>query len=246
MARLFLIRHAQSIVDTVVATMCCDPLYQVFQEILQEDLPTETKQTVAQELHLRHCLPCSINDAKLSPESDGQIKLLGHFLETVRAQPRKVWCSPLTRARATLERLNIIYPMLTGCATILDNRLIERQRGDDAGKFADLRIYLVLNQHEHLRKLGCQPLTYAPPGGESLQGVRERASLVLREILPESRNNDVVVFTHHTVICSLRGQLEQWPESAFLKKLVGDRAPNCGVLQYSVVGGDVKLVQRSW
>ncbi len=246
MSRLILIRHAQSVADSVIETMRRDPIYRTFQESLRDELLTETRRTMARELHFKYHLPCSINDAELVPESISQIKTLGRFLETVEVQPQKIWCSPLVRACATLQHLKVIYPILASGTVTFDNRLAERQRGDEAARFADIQIYLALNQSEFLRKMNCPPLGYAPPGGESLQDVQARSVLALQEILTELCYGDTLVVTHHSVICSLRSQLEQWPEDDFLRKLIGDKPPNCGVLVYNAVGGGVKLVHRSW
>lgn len=79
-----------------------------------------------------------------------------------------------------------------------------------------------------------------------MSDVRVRASLILQEILAESRYGDNLVVTHHSVISALRNQIEKWPESDFLKKLIGDKPPNCGVAVYNSAGDAVSLVSCSW
>ncbi|MEW6617680.1 MAG: histidine phosphatase family protein [Patescibacteria group bacterium] len=191
-------------------------------------------------------MPCDINDVGLTLEGIQQISNLSRILAAIGTRPKNIWCSPLRRTRATLEHLNVFCPDFAKATVAFDDRLIERQRGYEAAAFADLQLYLALNPRELAQKKRCPPLHYAPPGGESLRDVRVQAGLLLQEILVESRYGDNLVVTHHSVISLLRSQLEKWPESDFLTKLIGDKPPNCGVVVYNSVGDAVSLVSCSW
>lgn len=246
MSRLFLIRHGRTVVDSMVEEMHRDPLYESFLDLLKDEAATNKRRIIAGILHRKYHPYCNIDELGLAPEGYRQIGQLHQALVGMRARFSRTWCSPVLRARSTLERLVESGPPFSGARVAYDSRLVERQRGYEAGKFVDLQLFLALNQDEFKRKSNSISMEYRPPGGESLLDVQFRAKVVLEEIRPALRGGDVALVTHHCVINALCGHIEGWSDSHCLERLANDKPPNCGFVVYGLADAGMHLVQRSW
>lgn len=97
-------------------------------------------------------------------------------------------CSPLTRARQTAE---IVSSKLGFEEMAIEELLLERSFGDAEGM-----------THEQWKREFPDGM---PPGGESLQELRERANLLLEKLLVTYRGTRVLTVSHGALIRKLVG-----------------------------------------
>lgn len=123
-------------------------------------------------------------DVELSAGGVRQARALGPVLAAHGIAPAEVWTSDLLRARRTAELA------LPGVRLRPDPRLRELAFGDCEGFTFD----------ENRERLGTRflrwvedPERHAPPGGESVAGLRERLLEWLNELPP---SGDVLAVTH--------------------------------------------------
>ena len=118
-------------------------------------------------------------DAPLDELGRAQARALGAVLP----EADRIVCSPLARARQTAE-------IIAGGAGIdVDDRWIELDYGDWDGQPLG---EVPRDQWDRWR----QDITFAPPGGESLQSCAQRVRAACQELADEATRSDVVVVSH--------------------------------------------------
>ena len=158
---------------------------------------------------------------------EGRRQLEGLFPD-LPDEPVDLFYSPLRRARESAEQLR---PQLT-CRR---RRSIPQFRELDQGYWDGLRgEWLAQQGDDRYRRWIDSPLATSPPGGESLQTVRERVRDGLVEVLEESKGPAVVV-VHKVVINLIRHLAGECPFPEVLEALPA----NAEVLSISVNLADV-------
>ena len=126
-------------------------------------------------------------DCSLTEKGIESAKKLGNTIEN---NFDTIYCSPLKRAKQTLEA---IFP---NAKPIYDERIIEISIGEWEDKKKDLF-------DTHLRELFRKGL-YTPPGAESHQDVDKRACNFVEELFEKYKNNErILVVTHNGIIRSI-------------------------------------------
>ena len=127
-------------------------------------------------------------DCSLTEKGIESAKKLGNTIEN---NFDAIYCSPLKRAKQTLEA---IFP---NAKPIYDERIIEISIGEWEDKKKDLF-------DTHLRELFRKGL-YTPPGAESHQDVDKRACNFVEELFEKYKNNErILVVTHNGIIRSIK------------------------------------------
>ncbi len=232
MSRLILVRHAHSCADDVNEKLRSDPLYTRMQEWFRSQPYHPATRVLAIKLHHKYRLPCDVNESGLTPTGIEQARNLGTNLKTIDIGYCRAWCSPLARAKETLQHLTATFSEFSLLSVTFDDNLVERQRGAEAGIFANLRLYLAAHPSENRRKQRESSLRYSPPGGESLLNVLNRAQLFLRRTSSEFLASDTLIVAHHVIISAIRSHIEGWRPEEFLMKLVSEKSRNCGFVVY--------------
>lgn len=124
--------------------------------------------------------------------------------ELAGAGIQAVYASDMQRALQTVEPL----ARLTGLPVCIDPRLREIHVGDWQGLLVS-DIVARYGELFHSRK--ANPSAFAPPGGETLKQVQQRAYKVLDEILEQHPHDTVAIVGHGFVIALLRLRLEHQP-----------------------------------
>ncbi len=127
-------------------------------------------------------------DCSLTEKGIESAKKIGNTIEN---NFDAIYCSPLKRAKQTLEA---IFP---NAKPIYDERIIEISIGEWEDKKKDLF-------DTHLRELFRKGL-YTPPGAESHQDVDKRACNFVEELFEKYKNNErILVVTHNGIIRSIK------------------------------------------
>lgn len=127
-------------------------------------------------------------DCSLTEKGIESAKKLGNTIEN---NFDAIYCSPLKRAKQTLEA---IFP---NAKPIYDERIIEISIVEWEDKKKDLF-------DTHLRELFRKGL-YTPPGAESHQDVDKRACNFVEELFEKYKNNErILVVTHNGIIRSIK------------------------------------------
>jgi broad specificity phosphatase PhoE len=145
-------------------------------------------------------------------QGQADVPLNSHGLEQARrlgaelagAGIQAVYVSDMQRALQTVEPL----ARLTGLPVRIDPRLREIHVGDWQGLLVS---DIVARYGELFRRRQADPSEFAPPGGETLQQVQQRAYMVLDEILQQHPHETVAIVGHGFVIALLRLRLENRP-----------------------------------
>lgn len=115
-----------------------------------------------------------------------------------------IYASDLQRVQQTVEPL----ARLTGLPVQVDPRLREIHQGDWQG----LLVTEIVDRYGELfHRRNADPSAVAPPGGETLEQVQQRAYTVLDEILVRHPHDTVAIVAHGFVIALLRLRLEGRP-----------------------------------
>ncbi|MFC4454619.1 histidine phosphatase family protein [Deinococcus sonorensis] len=137
-------------------------------------------------------------DTPLSPEGEAQARRLAVRLR--HAHFDQVWSSDLQRAQQTAQLA------LPGRTPQLDPRLREVHFGQyDGHTYAENRVHPEFEQWQQ------DSWTQAPPGGESLRAVGERARAWAEQL---TDGQEVVAFTHGGTVRALTSLLLAWPTAA--------------------------------
>jgi broad specificity phosphatase PhoE len=115
-----------------------------------------------------------------------------------------IYASDMQRALQTVQPLS----RLTGLPVRIDPRLREIHQGEWQGMLVT-EIMARYGELFHRRK--ADPMAVAPPGGETLEQVQQRAYRVLDEILEHHPHETVAIGAHGFVIALLRLRLENRP-----------------------------------
>lgn len=126
------------------------------------------------------------------------------------------FCSPLLRARHTLDLLN-----LRDVPTIIDERIIEREGGKLTGTVVDPEFY-----DSEYYNLDSKPQI---EGLEPVQSILDRVSDFLNEIKTKYEGKNVLIVTHGGVVKAIRCYFEGIPESRNLAHLTFE---NCSIIKY--------------
>lgn len=124
--------------------------------------------------------------------------------ELADAGIQAIYASDMQRALQTVQPLS----RLTGLPVLSDPRLREIHQGEWQGMLVT-EIMARYGELFHRRKE--DPLAVAPPGGETLEQVQQRAYQVLDEILERHPHETVAIVAHGFVIALLRLRLEHRP-----------------------------------
>lgn len=158
---------------------------------------------------------------------DGRRQLEGLSPE-LPDEPVDLFYSPLRRARESAEQVRRHL-------TCRSRRPVPQFRELDQGYWDGLRgEWLAQQEDERYRRWIDSPLTTSPPGGESLQTVRERVRDGLVEVLEETPGPAVVV-VHKVVINLIRHLAGECPFPKVLEALPA----NAEVISVSVNLDDV-------
>lgn len=128
-----------------------------------------------------------------------------------------VFCSPLLRARHTLELLDI-----KNVPTIIDNRLIERE----GGKLTGTKVDPVFYDNEYY----CLDAKTNIEGLESVESVLKRVYDFLDEVKAKYKDKNVLVVAHGGVVKAIRCYFEGLPADRNLAGLVFG---NCDIIKYN-------------
>lgn len=138
-------------------------------------------------------------DARLSPAGEGKIPRLAD--ELAAFGPGAIFSSPASRAATLAKALS----ERTGIPVRLEPRLAERNYGSWEGQtWAQIQA----TDRDAMRQLLDDPEHFAPPGGETLFGVRDRMHAWLQS-LPNAEM--IIAITHGGPIGALLGSLQGRP-----------------------------------
>ncbi len=141
-------------------------------------------------------------DVALNPKGRQQAQDLAEKLSGANIQA--IYSSDLQRAIDTARPL----AEMTGLTIRTDARLREIHQGEWQGMLvSDIRARYA----ELFQQRVNDPLTIAPPGGETVVQVQERVLRALNEIVQRHLNERVAIFAHGFVIAVLRVNLEKRP-----------------------------------
>lgn len=154
---------------------------------------------------VRHCESSGNKDRIFQGQHNADIsekgaKQLEFLAERFRNIPlHKIYASSLTRAYKTAKAVADVK----GMDVEINNDFIEINLGGLDGKPWD---YIFDNNPDLKQSWYHEPHTFAPPGGETMREVYERASKGLEKIIanPENQNKTVLIATHG---CCLRNLL---------------------------------------
>jgi 2,3-bisphosphoglycerate-dependent phosphoglycerate mutase len=169
-------------------------------------------------------------DPPLSEEGQRQARLLAARLRVMELEAAAVYCSPLRRARETVEP----YADAAGVEVVFEEDLVEAHIGSWEGlpfeeivaSDADL-VHRIRNQ---------QAIWSRAPGGESERDFRARAVTALDSILASHPGGDVVVVAHGGVINAYCGNVLGLPSAMFF-------LPENTSINSVVVDGDRRTVR---
>ena len=137
---------------------------------------------------VRHAQPLhEHNDDRTRPLTDEGIKDTSIVIETLKDKEIDVfYCSPYKRSIDTIKQTAEYYDM----EIQTDERLREREKGADG------------NNHGMFQKRWDNH-DYHEEGGESIGMVQSRNIEVLKEILENNQEKNIVIGTHGTALCSI-------------------------------------------
>ena len=140
----------------------------------------------------------SATDIALDPRGYAQAERLATWAS--EAGLAAIWCSPLSRARATAAPAG----RAAGLVPRIDERLREIDFGQIEGKTMAEAERLF---PEEIRRFKTDPATYPMPGGEDPDHAARRVVSALRDIASTHPHGRVLVVAHNTLIrlalCSL-------------------------------------------
>ncbi len=139
-------------------------------------------------------------DIALDPKGHVQAERLAVWAS--QAGLAAIWCSPLSRARTTVEPA----VRATGLELRIDARLRELDFGQIEGKTIAEAERLFPDE---IRRFQADPVSFPMPGGEDPHEAARRAQAALRDIAAAHPGERVLVVAHNTLIrltlCSLLG-----------------------------------------
>lgn len=147
------------------------------------------------------------NEIGLSPCGEAQARCLGRFAALHNILPTAFYYSPAERSRRTHE-LSAAVMGLACAPAIEDDRLQELDQGDWTNQPRTLYDDPVIKQK--MLQLGGD---FAPPGGESMNMVRERTADFLGSLVASfgaEASPHLWVHTHGVVIKAYVGKLLDW------------------------------------
>jgi len=183
-------------------------------------------------------------DVPLSALGERQSEALGAWFAALPEdeRPSVLLTSPFLRARETGEIIARAGGVAPDAATIVDERLREKEFGV-LDRLTKLGIEQRFPDQAALRaRIG--KFYYRPPGGESWCDVILRLRSVLDTIsLHHSRGSRVLVVAHQVIVLCLRYLLEELTEEEILAIDRAAEVANCGVTTY-VLDADDKSAGR--
>ena len=172
-------------------------------------------------------------DVPLSALGERQSEALGAWFAALPEdeRPSVLLTSPFLRARETGEIIARAGGVAPDAATIVDERLREKEFGV-LDRLTKLGIEQRFPDQAALRaRIG--KFYYRPPGGESWCDVILRLRSVLDTIsLHHSRGSRVLVVAHQVIVLCLRYLLEELTEEEILAIDRAAEVANCGVTTY--------------
>lgn len=136
------------------------------------------------------------HDTDISEKGAKQLTYLAKRFKDVKLD--KIYASRLTRAHKTAKAV----ADSKGMDVITDNNFIEINLGDFDGKPWD---FIFDNNPDLKQAWYYAPQNFAPPGGESMTEVYERAKNGLNKIIndPDNENKSILIATHGCLLRSL-------------------------------------------
>ncbi len=132
----------------------------------------------------------------LTTTGKAQAQAAGAALATAAfetAAVRRIYCSPLARARQTAEEI----AKATGADVVTDDRLREVEFGEFEGKSVDFSdLTFVKARRSHKLETGKVESIYHFPGMETWSQVQARIRSFADEMLPRHRGEHIVIVTH--------------------------------------------------
>lgn len=137
------------------------------------------------------------HDADISEKGAGQLEFLAKRFKDIKLD--KIYASRLTRAYKTAKAV----ADAKGMNVEIDNDFIEINLGEMDGKPWD---YIFDNNPDLKQAWYHEPYKFAPPGGETMKQVYERAGAGFEKIIsnPENEDKTILIVTHG---CCLRNLL---------------------------------------
>ncbi|AGY59266.1 histidine phosphatase family protein [Gloeobacter kilaueensis] len=137
---------------------------------------------------------CGSTDPPLSTTGVSNVEKLAHWLAAHQPLPDIVFTSPLQRARRTAELLEPLWPAAT---VQVEPRVAETDFGAWEGWSGDQ-----IQQEDPARfaRWMADPLSFQPPGGESVAELLVRVESFLNELLARPADKNVAIVCHGGVI----------------------------------------------
>ncbi len=142
----------------------------------------------------------SEGDPSLNAAGNNQADRLGRYLSGL-GEISRLYVSPVLRTRQTMEAVQGHLEKDLSLAILPD--LMERRMGTWEGRSAE---EIKQETPEDWKRWKSEPLTFQPPGGESLEGFGHRLSKAVETIIQKEREQTAVIVTHVGVIRALVAQ----------------------------------------
>jgi probable phosphoglycerate mutase len=182
-------------------------------------------------------------DLDLTPLGHAQAAALGEAL--AENPPDLVYCSPYRRTRhtldeilAALERAGVPAPRVH-----YDERIRDRETGA-----WEMQTYLALRQDypaEMARRDRVGPFYFRPPSGENFPDVALRVRSFLRDALPDSAGQRLLIVGHDAIVLVLRLILDHLDEATLADNLSAGGSVgtigNCTVTRWAGDGTHLQL-----
>jgi broad specificity phosphatase PhoE len=229
---LLLIRHAQSVYNTLKTKKDADPEYSQFRKLFEIDRLNPKVRDLALLLNDRYSLGVSDRDTPITARGIEQARITGRRMcESEAACPEIVFVSPYQRTKETLRHLMEEWPELAGARVIEDERIREQDHGL-ALIYNDWRIYQVMHPEQGKLHDLLGDYDYRYLNGENIPDVRQRNLSWIATLIREFAGKRVMAMTHHLTILATRANFERLSPEQFKHLDENEKPLNCGVTRY--------------
>jgi len=191
-------------------------------------------------------VPIDTSDADLDLTALGRAQAAALGLALAERPPELIYCSPYRRTRRTLDQILAALDR-AGAARPHRIRFDERIRDRETGAW-EMQTYLALRRDypaEMARRDRVGPFYFRPPSGENFPDVALRVRSFLRDALPDSAGQRLLIIGHDAIVLVLRLILDQLDESTLADNLSAGGSVgtigNCTVTRWVGDGSHLQL-----
>ena len=240
MESLTIIRHGESLLNSLADTQADNTLYQDFTAAYAAAPHSPHTQMLAREYMASMADDTPDSEIPLSEQGKCQVLTTAHTLAEHDQLPDVVYVSPFRRTMETYEELCNGWHALQKVEHHIDTRLTERDRGV-VDRYKSWKAFYSLNPEELSECEQRGPYWYRFPEGESLADVKHRSADILLEWSTKHEGQRVLAIAHVGAILAMREVIEGYTPDELLDIHTNHRPRNASVTQFTRVAGKLSL-----